>query len=355
MNEERYDRQVILKDFGRKGQQKLANAKVLVVGAGGLGVPVLTYLNAMGVGTLGIVDNDVVSLSNLHRQVLYTEANIGKSKVSSAIATLQLQNSKTRLIAHKTYLTIENALKIVEDYDVVVDATDNFPSRYLINDTCVILKKPIVYGALHGYEGQVSVFNHNKGPTYRCLFPIMPNDDEVPNCNEHGVLGIIPGIVGNLQALETLKLITGVGDVLSGKLLLYNGLTQTIQKIKFSPVAANLKIAKLEANYGFSCEGSMQSINSEEFEQLLATGYIEVIDVRTEAEYLSFHLENSLNIPLNEIEIRIDEIAENTDVYFICQSGVRSKKAISKLLDHRPNSRFINVNGGINNLRIHAT
>ncbi|NND79826.1 MAG: HesA/MoeB/ThiF family protein, partial [Maribacter sp.] len=249
MNLERYKRQTILKDFGPECQLKLAQSKVLVVGAGGLGIPVLTYLNAMGVGTLGIVDIDEVSISNLHRQVLYNENDIGQSKVTVAIKKLQKQNSDTNLIALKTFLIRDNALDIIKDYDLVVDASDNFPTRYLINDACVILKKPFVYGALHSFEGQVSVFNYLGGPTYRCLFPNMPSANELPDCNEHGVLGITPGIVGNLQALETVKVLTGIGEVLSGKLLLFNGLNQSFQKIKFSPIPANLNITMLQMAY----------------------------------------------------------------------------------------------------------
>ncbi|CAG0909668.1 unnamed protein product, partial [Cyprideis torosa] len=205
MSPERYSRQTILKDFGSEAQQKLLVAKVLVVGAGGLGVPVLTYLNAMGVGTLGIVDADTISLTNLHRQVLYDEVEIGDSKAKVASMKLKAQNPATELIIHDCFLTVENALSIVGEYDLIVDATDNFPARYLINDACTILKKPFVYGALHGFEGQVSVFNFHGGPTYRCLFPKMPSANEVPDCNEHGVLGVIPGIIGNLQALEAVK------------------------------------------------------------------------------------------------------------------------------------------------------
>ncbi|VAW11410.1 Molybdopterin-synthase adenylyltransferase [hydrothermal vent metagenome] len=354
MNEQRYTRQTTLKDFGEEGQQKLTEAKVLVVGAGGLGVPVMTYLNGMGVGTIGIVDDDVVSLTNLHRQVLYTEANVGKAKVASAIKTLQLQNSATELIGHETFLSVENALSIIQAYDIIVDATDNFPTRYLINDASVILRKPFVYGALHGYEGQVSVFNHNEGSTYRCLFPDMPKEDEVPNCNEHGVLGIIPGIVGNLQALETVKLITGVGDVLSGELLLYNGLSQTLQKIRFKPLPANRKITKLLASYEFSCRTALQSIDSDAFEKLLANENIQIVDVRTETEYSVIHLKNSVNIPLADLETRIDELPLNAPIYFICQSGIRSRKAILTLQNAKLKEDLINVSGGMNNLKNHV-
>jgi len=354
MNEQRYTRQTILKGFGEEGQQKLTEAKVLVVGAGGLGVPVLTYLNAMGVGTIGIVDDDIVSLTNLHRQVLYTEANVGKSKVASAIKTLQLQNSATELIGHETFLCVENALEIIQSYDIIVDATDNFPARYLINDACIILNKPLVYGALHGYEGQVSVFNHREGPTYRCLFPDMPKEDEVPNCNEHGVLGIIPGIIGNLQALETVKIITGVGDVLSGELLLYNGLSQTLQKIKFKPVAVNRNITKLQTEYEFACSDTLQSIDSKAFEQLMANENIQIVDVRTETEYSVIHLKNSVNIPLADLETRIDELSLNAPIYFICQSGIRSRKAILTLQNAKLKEDLINVSGGMNNLKNHV-
>ena len=228
--EPRYLRQTSLKDFGEVGQAKLTEGRVLVVGLGGLGLPVLQYLNAMGVGTLGLMDQDVVELHNLQRQVLYTEKDLGKQKLDVAHEKLQEQNSSTILRTHDSFLTKENALTIIKDYDVIVDATDNFPTRYLINDACVILNKPFVYGALHGFEGHVSVFNYNNGPTYRCLYPNMPTSDEIPDCNENGVLGVVPGIIGTLQALEAVKILTGVGEVLSGRLLLFNGLDQHVGK-----------------------------------------------------------------------------------------------------------------------------
>lgn len=350
MNLERYIRQTVLDGFGDAAQRKLSLAKVLVVGAGGLGVPVLTYLNAMGVGTLGVVDNDVVALTNLQRQVLYSENDIGLSKVAVAIEKLRQQNSETTLIGHTTYLNRENVFDILADYDMVVDASDNFPTRYLINDACVILKKPFVYGALHSFEGQVSVFNYKGGPTYRCLFPKMPQANEVPDCNENGVLGIIPGIIGNFQALEVVKMITDVGEVLSGKLLLYDGLSQNSRKIKFPIDPENLHIKVLNTSYDFECSMVESSIASEAFLNLLHTDDIQVIDVRTSKEFKRFHLEASCNIPLSVIEESIEKIAFDKPVYMICQSGIRSKKAISKLREIRPNATLINVNGGMNNL-----
>jgi len=354
MNLKRYDRQIILADFGVEAQEKLFSAKVLVIGAGGLGIPVLTYLNSMGVGTLGIVDNDVVSLSNLHRQVLYSESDIGKSKVSVAVKKLREQNSNTNVVTHETLLTKENALQLVTAYDVVVDASDNFPTRYLVNDACVILKKPFIYGALHGFEGQVSVFNYKEGPTYRCLFPKMPKSNEVPNCNEHGVLGIIPGIIGNLQALETVKIITGVGEPLSGKLLLFNGLSNTFQKISFALKPENLRITELQNNYDFDCELELNSITAADFLKITAAKNLELIDVRTEKEFKRNHLEIAKNIPLGQLADRMEEIPLEGELYFICQSGVRSKKAIGQLQDFRPEAIFINVSGGMNQITQHA-
>ncbi len=352
MHEERYNRQLILKDFGPEAQQKLTDAKVLVVGAGGLGVPVLTYLNAMGVGTLGVVDNDVVALSNLHRQVLYNESDVGMLKVKAAIRALSSQNKTTRFHGYETFLAKENALEIIADYDLVIDATDNFPTRYLINDACVLLKKPFVYGALHGFEGQVSVFNYQDGPTYRCLYPTMPKADEVPNCNEHGVLGIIPGIVGNFQALEAVKVLTGVGQVLSGRLLLYNGLDAVFQKIKFSQNPENKLRTELETNYDFECEVPIQSIAPADFLVLNETTQLQIIDVRTLAEYEVGHLENSLHIPLANLSSRTAEIDQHVPAYFLCQSGVRSQKAIVLLQELMPTSQFIDISGGMNKLQV---
>jgi adenylyltransferase/sulfurtransferase len=348
MNNERYTRQTILKGFGEKGQQKLAQAKVLVVGAGGLGVPVLTYLNAMGVGAIGIVDNDIVSLSNLHRQVLYSESDLGKLKVNAAFEKLRAQNKNTDIVVFNTFLTTKNALEIIAKYDVVVDASDNFPTRYLVNDACVMLKKPFVYGALHGYEGQVSVFNYKGGPTYRCLFSNMPNENEVPNCNEHGVLGIIPGIIGNLQALEVIKVITGIGEVLSGKLLIFDGLQQSYQKIKFKLQSENLKMAKLQDFYEWNnpCEIA-PTVEAKEIQKLLIKK-AQIIDVRTIEEFENYHLPNSVHIPLNQLKVNTDKINFSLPVYILCQSGKRSEIACKNLREVYPESSLYSILGGLN-------
>lgn len=351
---DRYQRQVVLSGFGKKGQDALKRSKVLVVGAGGLGVPVLVYLNAMGVGTLGIVDADKVSKSNLHRQVLYTDAMVGQPKVVAAKNQLKAQNPETKIDIYQMFLGADNAIEIIGKYDLVVDATDNFPTRYLINDTCVLLKKTFVYGALHGFEGQVSVFNYKNGPTYRCLFPTMPKADEVPNCNEHGVLGILPGIIGNFQALEVIKILADLGGVLSGVLLLYDALSQQSKHIRFKLNTENLKLKGLAESYDFDCRTPVKSIEPEKIRKLLLTDYIELVDVRTKAEFDKRHLKGAKHIPLNMLEQERDKINMSGTVYLICQSGVRSQKAVLLLQELFPDKEFINVKGGMNQVGTYA-
>lgn len=346
----RYVRQTVLKEFGEVAQQKLANASVLVVGIGGLGIPVLQYLNAMGVGTLGLVEADIVDITNLQRQVLYTEAEVGASKLATAINKLKAQNSTTTFKQYNTFLTKENVLDIVSGFDVVVDASDNFATRYLVNDACVILDKPFVSGAIQGFEGQLSIFNYKGGPTYRCLFPNMPAANEIPNCNENGVLGVVPGIIGNLQALETVKLITEIGEVLSGELLLFNGLHQAYNKIKFTAVKENLERTSLENSYGDNGCSTGLSIAIKDFKSLISTGKnLQLVDVRTLEEFNEYHIKNSTHIPLLELDKHQSKIEKNKTVYVICQSGKRSSIAQSQLLEKE--ITVINVEGGINAYR----
>ncbi len=349
MNSNRYIRQTSLKEFGHKSQDLLLKSRVLVVGAGGLGIPVLQYLNAMGIGTLGIVEGDKVEITNLQRQVIYSEKDIGKAKLEVVLERLKLQNSGTTLIGHDTFLTRDNALTILADYDVIVDATDNFPTRYLINDACVILDKPFVYGALHGFEAQVSVFNYQEGPTYRCLFPMMPSNDEIPDCNINGVLGVIPGIVGSLQALEVVKIIIRKGKVLSGLLLIYNGLDQSFLKVKFPLLLENKKI-KVLGNYYFDGECEItNSISANDFYHLMESkAPIQLIDVRSKEECKQNHLSNSINIPIEQIETRRHEIDFTNPIYVICQSGIRSRIAQQKLLKVNSKTVIYNILGGIN-------
>ncbi len=351
---QRYTRQTSLPKFGANGQAKLAGGRVLIVGLGGLGIPVANYLNSMGVGTIGLVEQDIVELHNLQRQVLYSEKDVGKPKIEVALEKLTSQNSETDFIVFDTFLTKENALEIIKDFDVVVDATDNFPTRYLINDACIILNKPFVYGALHGFEGQVSVFNLKKGPTYRCLFPKQPSATEIPNCDENGVLGVIPGIVGTLQALEVIKVLTEVGEALSGKLLLFDGLTQTTQKISFPSNTENKKITELKDSYRSDGCSISNTITAKEFMALFEKEQIQVIDVRSAREFESFHLKDAKNIPIAELEERQKEIGFDRSVYLLCQSGKRSESAFKLLENLNPTAKLFNVAGGLNQISAHA-
>ncbi|PRX55001.1 HesA/MoeB/ThiF family protein [Flagellimonas meridianipacifica] len=349
---DRYTRQTSLSDFGEVGQQKLSEAKVLVVGLGGLGLPALQYLNAMGVGTLGLIDQDIVDYHNLQRQILYTEKDVGKSKLNTAHNKLQSQNSETNFILHDTFLTRNNALEIIKEYDLVLDATDNFPTRYLINDACVVLNKPFVYGALHGFEGHVSVFNFKGGPTYRCLYPEMPTVEEIPNCDENGVLGVTPGIIGNLQALEAIKVVTGIGKVLSGKLLVFDGLHQNYLKIAFKTHPENLAIKELRETYESSGCSIINSISAQDFSQKRLNKSQIVLDVRTPKEFEHNHLAESINVPLQELELPFNLIESKAPIYVICQSGKRSELAIEQLQKAHPELTFCNILGGMNRLSI---
>lgn len=352
MDSERYIRQTVLKDFGLEAQQKLFDASVLVVGAGGLGVPVLQYLNAMGVGSIGIIDHDTVSLSNLHRQVLYNENDIRKSKVTTALEKLKLQNSTTNLQGYDSFLTKENALDIINEYDVVVDASDNFATRYLVNDACVILGKPFIYGALHDFEGHVSVFNHQEGPTYRCLFPKEPKAHEIPNCNEQGVLGVLPGIIGSIQALETVKTITHTGTPLSGILLVFDGLDHSHHKFNITLEPKNKKLQRLKDSYELECTLEAASITTEEFQKRSQNSEsIQLIDVRTQGEFAEFHLNEAVNIPLDMLEENHQSVDATKPIYLICQSGVRSLKATQLLKTKYPSAELITIEGGLNQLK----
>ncbi|HCO83794.1 MAG TPA: sulfurtransferase [Arenibacter sp.] len=350
MDINRYQRQTILREFGPEAQQKLKDSSVLVVGAGGLGIPALLYLNAMGVGTIGIVEQDIVEITNLQRQVLYTEGDLGKPKIEVVLERLKRQNSSTNFKPFDTFLTRHNALEIIAQFDIVVDGSDNFPTRYLINDACVILKKPFVSGAIQGFEGQLSVFNYQGGPTYRCLFPNMPSAEEIPNCNENGVLGVIPGIIGNLQALEVVKAVSEIGDVLNGKLLLFNGLHQSYQTINFNLQPQNTAIKKLLKSYGSEACEIHQNISVEELEKILKDQkHVQIIDVRTKKEFENFPLPQAkaLNIPLNELKGRIKELNSQGPIYLLCQSGTRSDMAVRMLEELNPKLELYNIVGGV--------
>jgi molybdopterin/thiamine biosynthesis adenylyltransferase/rhodanese-related sulfurtransferase len=355
----RYNRQVLLPGFGEEAQQKLLEAKVIVIGAGGLGCPVLQYLTAAGVGTIGIVDNDVVSLTNLHRQVLYNMHDIGISKAERAASVLHLLNPGTGIVPYNMMLTNQNALNILSDYDIIIDATDNFSSRYMINDACVLLKKPLVYGAVSRFEGQVAVFNvkqdtGSKAVNYRDLFSIPPKDNEVLNCAEAGVLGVLPGIIGSMQANETIKLITGIGQPLVNRLLTYNALNNQFFELTLNAsedTAYYLPVdeaAFLNADYASACTAnSLVEIDTDNFEKFLQAANTTIVDVRESGEMPAITEFMHIHIPLSQIVDRLSSIKGDT-IITICQSGGRSLQA-AKMLDEafKNTKKIYSLKGGI--------
>jgi sulfur-carrier protein adenylyltransferase/sulfurtransferase len=325
----RYARHIILPEIGMEGQQKLKQAKVLVIGAGGLGCPVLQYLTAAGIGTIGIVDFDIVDESNLQRQVLYTTKDIGKPKARVAKEKLEKQNPYIQLTAYCQQLTAKNALEIISGYDMVVDGSDNFATRYLVNDACVMLNKVLVFGSIFKFEGQLSVFNYQADATYRCLYPEPPAEGDVPNCAEVGVIGVLPGITGTLMANEVIKLITNVGEVLSGKLLTFDTLTMQFNTFAIKANPANKNIKEL-MDYAVFC-GTVKEISAEELkEKIKRKEDFQILDVREPHEYQVKNIGGIL-IPLNELENSLGKLNREKEIIVHCASGARSKKAVALL------------------------
>ncbi len=354
MSSTRYEKHHKLKGFGQEGQEKLARANILIIGAGGLGTPAAQYLNAIGVGTIGLVDGDIIEESNLPRQTLYTPADVGQPKTQTLIPRLQKQNPETQWINHQEFLTEENALDLILQYDLIIDASDNFATRYLVNDACVILDKPFVYGALHDFEGQVSVLNYQNGPTYRCLFPESSNTHTIPNCDENGVLGVLPGLIGTYQAIETVKVITGIGEVLTGKLLIIDTLSQSHHKIGVPSIPQNHQITHLKENYQQPVCNSpgMQSLDPHTYQDWLLEGKpMEIIDVRSMQEASQDPFEKGKNIPVDQIKQRHQEINAALPIILVCQAGKRSLLAGQILEEITPQLEIYNLTGGINHLR----
>jgi len=342
-----YSRHLILEEIGFEGQEKLKSASVLVIGAGGLGCPVLQYLTAAGVGTLGIIDNDVVDTSNLQRQILYTVDDVGKSKVVTAANRLAKLNPFVSFKIYNERLDVHNVIEFFESYDIIVDGSDNFPTRYLANDASVITNKPLVFGSIFKFKGQVSVFNYENGPTYRCLFPDPPAPDTVPNCSDIGVLGVLPGIIGSLQANEVIKLITGIGEPLKGKLLSFDALNLQQQIFSFEK-NESIHINQLQSNYHTFCKVSSVSVSEISASELQKNmKKYQILDVRTSQEFKLFNI-GGVNIPLNQLKNRISEIQTEKPLVVCCQSGIRSTKAIQLILEHRADLQLINLKEGIN-------
>ena len=362
---QRYQRQLILKGFGEIAQQKLQQSHVLVIGAGGLGCPVLQYLAAAGVGQLTLVDDDQVSLSNLHRQVLYGMTDIGKQKATVAKEKLQEMNPQIAVVAIVERLRNDNAIVLVGNADIVVDCTDNFATRYLINDACVLQKKTLVFGAVSQYEGQVAVFNllqrdEKWSINYRDLFPVPPKNDEVLNCAEGGVLGVLPGIIGNMQAAEVIKIITGIGVPLANKLLSYNVLNNQMMQLTIThhsqstaAIPANVD-AFLNTNYDWLCGvvTNKYEINSDEFWKLTSSPSALIVDVRETDELPRLNQLKYLSIPLADLKNRWHEL-NSDELIFICQSGKRSTDAALQASDFFGNQKkYYSLKGGILKLEV---
>lgn len=364
---ERYSRHLILPEFNIEGQKKLKAAKVLVVGSGGLGSPLLLYLAAAGVGTIGIVDFDHVDESNLQRQVLFGVDDIGVPKVEAAKRRLEKLNPHIDIKIYNTWLTSDNALEIIKDYDVVADGTDNFPTRYLVNDACVLLDKVNVYASIYRFEGQASVFNElledgSRGPNYRDLFPTPPPPGLVPSCAEGGVIGVLPGILGSLQANEVIKVLSGVGSTLSGRLFLFDAAsfetrTVKVHKSPDNPLTGEHPSQSGLIDYQQFCSGERQpeeeletkikTMSVEEYLALRTSGEAhQLIDVREPFEYEIAEMGGEL-LPLGSIEKNVDRIAKDRKVIVHCKAGKRSADAIERLQGAFGLNNLYNLEGGI--------
>lgn len=351
-NEEirRYSRHLILPEVGLAGQKKIKATSVFCIGAGGLGSPIAMYLAAAGIGKIGIVDFDTVDQSNLQRQILHTDADVGRSKADSAKETINALNPNVEVVLHKTRITSENALDLIRPYDIVVDGTDNFPTRYLTNDACVLLNKPNVYGSIFRFEGQASVFApHLGGPCYRCLYPEPPPPGMVPSCAEGGVLGVLPGLIGCIQTTEILKLALGAGTSLVGRLMLFNALDMKFRELKLRkdpacPVCGENPTIKELIDYEMFCGiepqpaepvGNPDEVTVQDMKKALENPGlgIKVIDVREPDEYEIAHVENVPLLPLSQLQERFTELDPNQQYYLHCKGGVRSLKALNFLRD----------------------
>ena len=356
----RYSRHLNLPEVGLDGQKKIKDSKVLIVGMGGLGNPVSLYLAAAGVGTIGLVDFDVVDVSNLQRQVLFGVDQKNKSKLQSAKERLKNLNPHTTYNLHEVSLSSENALNIIKDYDIVVDGTDNFPTRYLVNDACVLLDKPNVYGSIYRFDGQVSIFNYNKGPCYRCLYSSPPPPELIPSCAEGGVLGVLPGIIGTLQANEVLKIILDIGDLMVNRFLLFDALTMEFNELKITKdencviCGTNPSITKL-IDYKQFCgiqnddykQENFNEITVQELNNLFSNGQIPtVLDVRENHEVDIAKIDKTLHIPMKEVINRMTELNKNNEIIVLCKSGKRSTE-ICQLLINNNFKNVKNLKGGI--------
>lgn len=365
----RYSRHLILPEIGMEGQKKLLRAKVLLIGAGGLGSPLGLYLAAAGVGTIGIVDFDDVDLSNLQRQILHTNDDIGKPKLDSAEKRIKAMNPDTKVIKFKTRITSENALEIIQGFDIVIDGTDNFPTRYLVNDACVLLGKTNIYGSIFRFDGQTTVFKPKDGPCYRCLYPEPPPPGMVPSCAEGGVLGILPGTIGLIQATEAVKIITGQGDSLIGRLLVYDALRMKFRELKLRrdpncPICGDKPTIHKLIDYQEFCglkrgdEAPAAKANAGDVLPVISAKELKqkmdkkeqfaLIDVREQFEFQIGRIPGSILIPMGEIPNRLSDFEKfkGQEIVVHCKSGGRSQRAID-FLKTKGFTKLRNLTGGI--------
>ncbi|MDR2443834.1 MAG: molybdopterin-synthase adenylyltransferase MoeB [Deltaproteobacteria bacterium] len=355
----RFSRQLLLEEIGVAGQERLRAARVLIVGVGGLGAPAAIYLAAAGVGTLGLVDADEVEASNLQRQIIYGYKDIDRPKVASAADRLKDLSPDIKVDTWNLRLDSRNAKKIIEGYDVVVDGTDNFPTRYLISDACVLLGKPNVYASILRFEGQVSVFDARNGPCYRCLYPAPPPPGLVPSCGEGGVMGVLPGVLGCIQANEAIKLIVGGAPGLTGRLLLFDAWNMTFNEVALEkdldcPICGRNPTVTELIDYEDFCglsepETKIQSLSPTELKEKLAGGGpLQIIDIREPHERSLFKFEGTKPIPFGQLVRRIEEFDPKTDLVFICKIGLRSAFAIRTLQRAGYQGPMYNLDGGVN-------
>jgi len=333
----RYDRQILLEEMGIEGQEKLRKASVLVIGAGGLGCPLLSYLTGAGIGKIGVIDGDVVEESNLHRQVLYQYSDLGKNKAQAAAAQLNLLNPLVEIQAYPDRLNAQNAVEIILGYDLVIDGSDNFPTRYLVNDCCVALNKTLIFGSIFQFEGQVSVFNYKGGPDYRSCYPEAPAAEEVPNCGESGVLGPLPGMIGSIMANEAIKIICGFGMPLSGKLLILNALNYDMQIFNIQPENPEQdKVSPVKTK-----AAAYQEIDIRELEEWKekAEPFL-LIDVREAYEFEEHNI-GGTHISLYDLKDKIDSIPFHNKLVLCCASGAKSRMAVKIISKKRKEELFI--------------
>jgi len=358
---QRYSRHLIMPEVGMEGQLKLKRARVLTIGTGGLGAPLGLYLAAAGVGHLGLVDFDVVDASNLQRQVTFTTSDVGKPKSEAAKARLSALNPAIEIVSYDTRLTSDNALDLFRDYDIIVDGTDNFPTRFLVNDACILLGKPNVYGSIFRFEGQATVFGYPDGPCYRCLYPEPPPPGLVPSCAEGGVLGVLPGIVGSIQAMETIKLILGTGDPLVGRLLLFDALAMRFRELKLKknpdcPMCGTHRTITKLIDYEEFCgiRGEEAPAMTAGIPEITATELkarqdrgdkLFILDVREPHEYQICNLNGKL-IPLGDLPRRVNELDSSVEMVVYCRSGKRSADAI-RFMQTAGFKKLLNLKGGI--------